>query len=148
MCRVILLFRLSQRRSSSHMHPNQNSDSVSQTNRPDFFAFLPFYVRQSLFTITALALDTIQAKSLAAIQVDGMFSPLWAQDTCFLLFFVIFVFILTRTRERNNLQSKFGSASLFCLLQLQEGVVVKVIDFDHFGCKIELLFFTNLTKNP
>ena len=26
--------------------------------------------------------------------------------------------------------------------------MVKVVDFDHFRCKIELLFFTNLTKNP
>ena len=28
----------------------------------------------------------------------------------------------------------------------QEGVVVKIVDFGHFGCKIGLLFFTNLTK--
>ena len=46
---------------------------------------------------------TSQEKSLATLSVDSVFFPSFAQNSCTWLFLAIFVFILTSTKEKNNL---------------------------------------------
>ena len=80
----------------------------------------PVYHQKSCCLLTRTVILS-RKKNLATLRVEGMFSPSCAQNLCTWLFFVIFVFILTRTKEKNNLQSHLGTASLVCLSQLRGG---------------------------
>ena len=80
--------------------------------------------------------------------IDGVFSPSCAQKSCSWLFLVIFVFTLTRKKEKNNLHYNFFCIFVFTLMRKKEKNNLLYNNyFGHFGGKIGLLLFTYLTKN-
>ena len=62
-------------------------------------------------------------------------------------FWLIFVFMLARTKEKTVFNPIQGQQVWFVNYKQEVGVI-EVVDFGHFGCKIWVLLFTNLTKNP
>ena len=74
-------------------------------------------------------------KSLATFTVDSVFSPHVLKSHVSDCFWLFLVFMLTRTKEKNNRPCNLGTASLVCLSQLK-GLQMKIVDFGHFDCQI------------